>query len=345
MVSQVQRDALAGPIIDWVRNNPGDECRMRNGRRGLIAHVKNFYAANFSKKLTKLQVKRVITGLLNKHRPGIIRPEYTNKDRKMKAVGAPGRCSKEEQDKLNKKNNPINNPIWNPINNPSHNPINNPIWGAKRKQAANDAENRKNTEDQGLRHTMRSKHTTKLLCERLLSTKYAILGDLTMRQAIETNSFAIYIGTTKRTIKEEDLRWMTARGAQDQRASRSGRVVYTGSRRNRPVLVRLDGTCITMGEARRTFRAKSVVISHSRLWYNEISLEDALQTELQPNRLGLERLHRHPAMGAKLAASAPRLHSTSRLMCVALTSVHPTSGLHPLHPGWPPGMGMGPPAW
>jgi hypothetical protein len=27
---------------------------------------------------------------------------------------------------------------------------------------------------------------------------------------------------------------------------------------------------------------------------------------------------------------APRLHSTSRSMCVALTSVHPTSGLHPL---------------
>jgi hypothetical protein len=33
----------------------------------------------------------------------------------MKAVGAPGSRSKEEQDKTNKKNNPINNPIYNPI--------------------------------------------------------------------------------------------------------------------------------------------------------------------------------------------------------------------------------------
>jgi hypothetical protein len=56
---------------------------------------------------------------------------------------------------------------------------------------------------------------------------------------------------TKRALKEEDLRWMTARGAQDQRVSRSGRVVYKGSRRNRPVLVRLDGKCITMKEARK----------------------------------------------------------------------------------------------
>jgi hypothetical protein len=83
MVSQAQRDALAAPIIEWLRNNPGAECRMRNGRRGLIAHVKNFYAANFSKNPTDAQVKQVITGLLNKHRPGIIRPEDTRKDRNM----------------------------------------------------------------------------------------------------------------------------------------------------------------------------------------------------------------------------------------------------------------------
>ena len=94
-------------------------------------------------------------------------------------------------------------------------------------------------------------------------------------------------------LKEEDLRWMTARGAQDQGVSRSGRVVYKGSRRNRPVLLRLDGTCITMGEARYKFGAKSVVISSSRLRLNETDLEDALQTELQPERLGLERLHAH----------------------------------------------------
>jgi hypothetical protein len=47
MVSQAQRDELEGPIIDWVHNNPDTECNLNNGRRGLIVHVKNFYAANF----------------------------------------------------------------------------------------------------------------------------------------------------------------------------------------------------------------------------------------------------------------------------------------------------------
>jgi hypothetical protein len=37
--------------------------------------------------------------------------------------------------------------------------------------------------------------------------------------------------------------------------------------------------------------------------------------------------------------SAPRLHSTSRLMRVALTSVHPGCGLHPVHPGCTSGYG------
>jgi hypothetical protein len=37
--------------------------------------------------------------------------------------------------------------------------------------------------------------------------------------------------------------------------------------------------------------------------------------------------------------SAPRLYSTSRLMRVALTSVHPGCGLHPVHPGCTSGYG------
>ena len=66
-----------------------------------------------------------------------------------------------------------------------------------------------------------------------------------MREAIESQKFAIYIGTTKLTLKAEALRFLTARGAQNQGVTRSGRVVYKGGR-NRPVLVHFDGTCITM---------------------------------------------------------------------------------------------------
>ena len=59
-----------------------------------------------------------------------------------------------------------------------------------------------------------------------------------------------------------------------------------------------------MGEARSKFGARSVVISRSRLRLNETDLEDALQAKLQPKLLGLQRLHRYVAMGAKLAAKA-----------------------------------------
>jgi hypothetical protein len=80
-----------------------------------------------------------------------------------------------------------------------------------------------------------------------------------------------------------------------------------------------------MGEARTNFGAKSVVISYSRLRYNETSLEDALQTELQPKQLGLERLHRHPAMGAKGAPKAteerndPDFLAKTSMTCLPVT--------------------------
>jgi hypothetical protein len=50
VVSQAQRGELAAPIKEWLRNNPmAGGCNMLNGRRELVVHVKNFYAANFSK--------------------------------------------------------------------------------------------------------------------------------------------------------------------------------------------------------------------------------------------------------------------------------------------------------
>jgi hypothetical protein len=70
MVSQAQRDALEGPIIDWVHNNPDTICNMDNGRRQLLDHVKNFYVANFSKpppNFSKLNAK--ITKLLSTELP------------------------------------------------------------------------------------------------------------------------------------------------------------------------------------------------------------------------------------------------------------------------------------
>jgi hypothetical protein len=148
---------LAAPVIEWVRNVPGTECNMSNGRGGLLDRVKNFYAANLKPGKTDAQLAGVISGLLSTSSPSRSMP--------------------------------------------------------------------------------------------------SCLGNLAMSQAIESNSFAIYIGTTARTLKEEDLRFVTTRGAQDQRSSRSGRVVYIG-RRNRPVLVNPNtGMDIPMKEARGDFGA------------------------------------------------------------------------------------------
>jgi hypothetical protein len=144
-------------------------------RADLLDHVKNFYADNLKPGKADAQLWHVISGLLSKHRPGIIRPEKTRKDCKRKALGALGSSSKEEKDKNNNKNNPV--------------------W-AQRQKAANDLGNRKIIVAQGLGHTMRSKADTKLLCDQLFSSKtFHILDNMTMSAAIESNSFAIYIGT------------------------------------------------------------------------------------------------------------------------------------------------------
>jgi hypothetical protein len=66
---------------------------MSNGRGDLLDHVKNLKPGK-----TDAQLQQVISGLLSKHRPGIIRPEKTRKDCKRKALGALGSSSKEEID-------------------------------------------------------------------------------------------------------------------------------------------------------------------------------------------------------------------------------------------------------
>mmetsp|Transcript_3479 Transcript_3479/g.15885 ORF Transcript_3479/g.15885 Transcript_3479/m.15885 type:complete len:351 (-) Transcript_3479:47-1099(-) len=64
---------------------------------------------------------------------------------------------------------------------------------------------------------------------------------LTWRQAIVSGLFAIYFGTTRRTLKIEWLRWLTERGSSLPCHAKNGR--------NRPVLRRMTGETITMKEA------------------------------------------------------------------------------------------------
>jgi hypothetical protein len=68
-----------------------------------------------------------------------------------------------------------------------------------------------------------------------------------------------------------------------------------------------------------------VVISNSRLRLNETPLEDALPTELQPKRLGLERLHRHCDMGAKLAAQPTEERKDKNFLAKAFMACLPVT--------------------
>ena len=77
------------------------------GARQLLDHVKNFYLANFGKDLTEPKLNAKVSGLLSRHRGGVIKPERTKKTCIKKSVGAPGAYSKVEKDKVNKKWSPI----------------------------------------------------------------------------------------------------------------------------------------------------------------------------------------------------------------------------------------------
>ena len=94
MPTQVQRDALEGPIKAWVDNNPGTECSKHNGRQQLFDHVKTFYRDNYKKDLQDPQVSKKVSKLLSKLRGGVIKPEFTSNRYIKKAVGAPGANSR-----------------------------------------------------------------------------------------------------------------------------------------------------------------------------------------------------------------------------------------------------------
>ena len=78
----------------------------------------------------------------------------------------------------------------------------------------------------------------------------------------EQGSVMFYIGYTKRLLHLEDLRWLTARGANQMHLSKGLATGSSSSRRNRPVLTWEDGDNITMTQARDDLGFKSFVVQH-----------------------------------------------------------------------------------
>ena len=102
----------------------------------------------------------------------------------------------------------------------------------------------------------------------------------------------IYFGETFRKLREEDLRWLSTRGA-------------LGGGTNRPTLEwsvprgeRGERTHITMSEAREELDFKSCVLHEDLLKVNTTAIEDLLQSKCDD--LGLpRRLHRRVGAGSK----------------------------------------------
>mgnify|MGYP004294808473 CR=1 FL=1 len=108
--------------------------------------------------------------------------------------------------------------------------------------------------------------------------------------------YAIYFGYTGRKLEDEDLRFLTTRGA--ERYDESGDFLdYDGSR-NRPVLVWQNGNTITQVQATRILGFKFVELFASTLKINARRVEDALQRRFQRLPLGT-RLWRQVDRGAK----------------------------------------------
>jgi hypothetical protein len=90
---------IRGPVDQWVKDQPGNECRGAE-RRALLAHLK----IHFPNK-TPQELNTTLHRQIRKIR-GIIAPERTRKAYKPRAVGAPTSKSKEVKDVRNAIHNP-----------------------------------------------------------------------------------------------------------------------------------------------------------------------------------------------------------------------------------------------
>ena len=113
---------------------------------------------------------------------------------------------------------------------------------------------------------------------------FGVFGVLPLEDLFGKGSF--YFGYTKRTIKEEGLRWLTERGAGEE--LENGDWVWNGDR-NRPVLRWADGAVIKESEATTELKFGIIEIYASTLMVNARYVEKALQS-----------LYMHVPLGTRL---------------------------------------------
>ena len=88
----------------------------------------------------------------------------------------------------------------------------------------------------------------------------------------------------------------------------------------------MGGALIKESQAIKELGAEMVTVHQSRLRLNETNIEDTMQTRLQKYPLGT-RLHRYPAMGAKLAAKAAKEYEDPDFLCKTFMTCLPITAI------------------
>ena len=191
----------------------------------------------------------------------------------------------------NAKRDPINNAKWNRITNAKWNPIND----AKRKEERERENIAMILADPEQAARLETEEERQRIAVRLYTTPLKSLGGRSPQQALKQGTHSIYVGSTKRSLKEEAWRWLTARGANEMHTGRP----HSGQG-NRPVLVwKESGETVTQAEAIEIgFTAEFVY--HSQLRKNVNSVEDKLQGLIDADQIPLGiKLHRAVAKGSQ----------------------------------------------
>ena len=191
--------------------------------------------------------------------------------------------------------NAIKNAKWNPINNAKWNPINNAKWNAKRKEERERENIAMILADPEQAARLETEEERQRIAVRCYTTPLESLGGRSPQQALKDGTHSIYVGSTKRSLKEEAWRWLTERGANEMHTGRP----HSGQG-NRPVLVwKESGETVTQAEAIEIgFTAEFVY--HSQLRKNVNSVEDKLQGLIDADQIPLGiKLHRAVAKGSQ----------------------------------------------
>ena len=153
----------------------------------------------------------------------------------------------------------------------------------------------------------------------LYVTQYEYFNGQTLLEAIDSGNFAIYTGSTKRSLGEEALRWLTRRGSNNDNYQEQGQ-------RNRPVWRWENDDIIGMKDATDELGAKSFFVYYSPLRLAACYVEDGIQSALNLKPLGI-RLHRAIAKGRK--KEDDDRESNRNFLCKVFFTIFPITEPYP----------------